>query len=681
MPDRADAPMDRWTAALAAAARGERIAQAVWVGDSISELNWAAPPMPWQVGDLLAGRTEPVQYRNATADLHCPNMRTDARSLEGAEAGFGGRAVELAPGQATSFDADGEGLSVLWRRRAGGGELQVRWGDEQLGVIGTDGPAGTEVTTFARPTGDGPAEIELVAVDAPVRVDGIYVHTHNLHAGLRIWPAVRSGNRSEWFTEHRSWLADPLAALRPDLIVLATGTNDLDYEADITRLVHTVRAHAPDADIALWLPALNSQFTADRAAAGREAARREGCGVIDAAADLGPLPTSDGVHPTPFTVALCSAHAATVLGGPATAGWWAALTESHRALAAGQRWGGDGFGFVEIELTFGLATLQGKARPSDQGASWVLALPPLPEVAMGLPGPVLGMGPGGPDNPDTFLSRLQPGRFAVNGGRGTFELAQLVVRPSASASASLPAATDGAGNADEGTAPSDTAVALVAILDEDGRPALATMASDGSARPLSPPRGLEVPLPCLLGAHLHPTVPFAPASDEVVWVPMPALTRRACATRIWLEVLQPVPGARAAVAVTGSAGAGRPGLPGDVLAGSDVGAIDCGVAGMVGVDLPGAIVVEAEAPWWVAVHVTGGSPDLRISGAAELRAGAGVQLASPGAVPSAEPVTGAVVARGHDAVPSSVPEGVVSLLGPAPALHVSLEAPSAVADH
>ena len=659
MTDTSEAPMHRWATVLDEAWQGARVTQVVWVGDSLSELNWDAPAVPWQVGDLLAGRTEPVQYRNATADLYSPNMRTDGRSLEGADAGLGGRAVELDPGQSTSFDAGGEGVSILWIRQPGGGELQVRWGEELLGTVVTGGPdVGTEVTTLARRAGRDTAEIELTASGAPVRVAGIYVHNANLRAGVRVWPAVRSGNKSRWFTDQRNWLIEPLAALVPDLVVLATGTNDDDYELEITGLIRTTREHAPDADIALWLPPLNQQFTLERAAIGREVARRERCGLIDAARDLGALPTTDGVHPTPFTVALSAAHAATVLGGPGASGWWSALIEANRSLSDGQRWGGNGGGVVEVDLVLGLATIAGKVRSDDAGAAWVLALPPLPQVAAGLDGAVLGLGPGGAEHPDTFLSRMEPGRFAVNGGRGALELERLVLR------------VDG-----EPEGPGVT-VSLQASRDRDGATEVVAVGSDGSRqRVAAPPAGLEVPLPCALSAHLHPTVPYEPAADQVVWVPMPALAQRAVVTTIWLEVLRPVDGARATAGVVGR---GAPGLPGPVLGRTDIGAIACGVEGVVGAELGAPVLVEAGDAWWVGLHVVeGGSSGLTLSGAATLRGGAGVQAAPAGTVPSAEPVSGAVAARSLEGLPASAPDGITSLLGPAPALHVSLEAPPA----
>lgn len=659
MTDPSEAPMQRWAAVLDAAWQGARVTQVVWVGDSLSELNWDAPAVPWQVGDLLAGRTEPVQYRNATADLYSQNMRTDGRSLEGADAGLGGRAVELASGQTTSFDAGGEGVSVLWIRQPGGGELQVRWGDELLGTFDTGAPdVGTEVTSLPRRGGLDTAEIELTAVGAAVRVAGIYVHNANLHAGVRVWPAVRSGNKSRWFTEQANWLIEPLAALVPDLVVLATGTNDDDYELEITHLVRTAREHAPGADIALWLPPLNQRFTLERAAIGREVARREGCGLIDAARDLGALPTTDGVHPTPFTVALGAAHAATVLGGPGASGWWSALIEANRSLAEGQRWGGNGGGVVEVDLVLGLATIAGKVRSDDAGAAWVLALPPLPMVAAGLDGAVLGLGPGGAEHPDTFLSRLAPGRFAVNGGRGALELERIVMR------------VDGA---PEG---SDATVSLHASRDRDGATEVVALASDGSRwRVTASPSGLELPLPCALSAHLHPTVPYEPAADQVLWVPMPALAQRAVATRIWLEVLRPASGAGATAGVVGR---GAPGRPGHLLGRTDVGAIDCGATGVVGAELGEPVLVEPGLAWWIGLHLTGdGSSGLVISGAATLRGGAGVQAAPAGAIPSADPVSGAVTARSVGGLPPSAPDEVASLLGPAPAVHVSLEAPSA----
>jgi hypothetical protein len=655
MAETAEAPMRRWAAALDAARRAEGVAQVVWVGDSISELNRDALPLPWQIGNLLAGRTEPVQYRNASADLYSPGMRTDGASLEGADAGLGGRGVELAPGQATAYDADGEGVSILWIRRPGGGQLAVRWGEDRLGTVTTDGAhPGAAVTTLTRRDGRGPAEIEITASGAPVRVAGVYVHDRNLRTGVRVWPAVRAGNKSRWFSEHPNWVVEPLAALRPDLVVLATGTNDDDYELEISGLIRTVRAHAHQADVALWLPPLNGAYTVDRAVIGREVARREGCGLIDAAGDLGALPTTDGVHPTPFTVAMSSGHAAAVLGGPATGAWWSALVESNQLLADGQRWGRGG-GVIDVDLPLGLATLSGRARAGDAGAAWVLALPPLAKAAAGVDGAVLGLGPGGSEHPDTFLSRSEPGRLAVNGGRGALELERVVIRVHGAA---------------EG---SEELVTLLASRTGDGDTEVVAETPGGTRRLVATPPGLDVPLPCALRAHGHPTVPFAPAPDQVIWVPMPAVARRALATRVWLEVLEPVAGA---VATAGVVDRGGPGRPGDLLGRTGLGAIDCASAGVVGAALLEPVPLEPGVSWWVGVHIVGGASDgLVLGGAWSLRGGAGAEPIAPEATPSVEAVSGALVSAGSDGLPPSAPRGAAALLGPAPALHVSLDAP------
>jgi hypothetical protein len=476
-----------------------------------------------------------------------------------------------------------------------------------------------------------------------------------------VWPAVRSGNKTRWFHEHRSWLVDPLAVLRPDLVVLATGTNDEDdveYETAITALARTARHHAPDADIAIWLPPVNRGFTRERAEIGREVADQEGCGVIDAAGDLGPLPTSDGVHPTPLTIGLGAAHAASVLGGPDTGAWWSAIVEANRALAHGQRWGGAGGGVIDVELLAGLATLSGKVRADDPAAAWVLALPPLAKVATGIDSALLGLGPGGTDLPDTFLSRLEPGRLAVNGGTGSIEVGRLAMR------------VDGA---EPGTTETVTVHAARA---DDGGVELVAVGADGSPRRLAvAPSGLEVPLPCSLRAHHHPTVPLEPAADQVVWVPMPALAVAAVATTIWIEVRKPAVGARI---TAGLAGRGEPSRPGALLGTTGVGAIDAGTAGVVGAALVEPVRLEAGAIWWVALHVVdAGEPGLTLSGATTLRAGAAGLATQPGEPPTMDVVSGAVVTDRLAAIPTEPGRDVASLVGPAPALHVSLEVPRA----
>ena len=67
--------IDRWLAALADARAGSGVADVVWFGDSISELDPSGVPIPWYVGRVLSGWTESIQYRNAGAEF-TPNMET-----------------------------------------------------------------------------------------------------------------------------------------------------------------------------------------------------------------------------------------------------------------------------------------------------------------------------------------------------------------------------------------------------------------------------------------------------------------------------------------------------------------------------------------------------------------------------------------------------------------------------
>ena len=60
--NRGNAPLEhRWLPALAAARRADGVADIVWVGDSISELNAMGAALPWQIGRILSGWTEATQ--------------------------------------------------------------------------------------------------------------------------------------------------------------------------------------------------------------------------------------------------------------------------------------------------------------------------------------------------------------------------------------------------------------------------------------------------------------------------------------------------------------------------------------------------------------------------------------------------------------------------------------------
>ena len=645
----------RWLNALAAARAGARTANVVWFGDSISELDPVLDPMPWVVGRILSGWTESVQYRNGGAEF-TPSMVTTGSPSPDDRAGFGGRSVDLEPGQSSSLSGAGEGVSLLWTRGRGSGVLEVDWGGRRLGAIETAGaPRHSRRTVFQRPEGIAVDTVTVTAVGAPVTLEGAYLHTRNLDHGVRVWPAVRSGNTTQDFIDHPGWGLESLDELLPDLVVIATGTNvATDYPSELRDLIAEVRERS-DAEVVVWVPYINTSFTVDEAAEGRAVAEAAGCAVIDAAAALGVPPTVDGAHPSSVGTALAGAHAAAMLSGDPVAA--AALIAGHAsaAVSGGHIWRPGG-GSIAIESPVGASVLAGRGASDDSGHQWALLFASLASGLFGLDGPTFSFGPGGDRPIDTHLTRFGPGQLAINGGSGQVDLGRLLL-----AAEQEPPAASATG-------------AVLHARSRGGSTELAVRFPDGAVHVLAPARvaGYRAPVPCALApAHRRAPTGIDLVSGRVYWVPFPALDRPVSATHVWMEVEGPVHEAVAGAAVVAS---GPDGRPGELVSVSAPDSIDLSKPGMRGAALRRPALVPAGEPWWVAVLSSGtGSP---VVAAAEAFDGVPrTTLGSDPVVPEPMAACGTLVLDHQTLVPARPGVGLTHAIGPSPLLHVSLREP------
>lgn len=661
--DRGGAPLRRrWLPALAAAGAADGVADIVWVGDSISQLNATGRALPWHVGHILSGWTESTQYRNASGDAYAPSMFTTGVPTSPEDAGFGGWAVDLVAGQLASTEGRGEGVTVLWTSAPGGGTFEVSWGDEVLGATETAGDLRhSRTTTFRRLRSRLPETLSVACTGGSVRLEGVYVHASNLEAGVRVWPAVRSGNAGRHFLEHAGWMLDALDTVQPDLVVIATGTNDDDYPGELVRLIEAIGERAPEADLAVWLPPLTTRFTLERAAAGRQRACEQGWAVIDAAAALGALPTIDGVHPTSLTTAMAARHAAAVLAGGASedaAGAAAMLVaQAVAGLASGQSWE-PGVGVVSIESMLGATLLSGRLAPTDAGQAWALLPPELAQPRLGLPGVSLSFGPGGDLPIDAHLSRVGPGELAVNAGEGQVDAGRLLVR-------------------EGGDPPAPVAAAVLFARSGAGGTELAVRLPDGSTHVVAGAGArtharVVVPVPCSIAPHrrVGADVPLQPGT--VVWLPFPALAAPASVTHVWIEVATPAVGAGATAAIVGP---GPDGRPGTTAASTATNAIDLSGTGIRGAALVRPVILPAGERWWVAVHVDCDGPSAVARGGEDLGEWPTVQVGAAPVVPATGEISGALVLTGQVDIPERPGVALTNLVGPVPVVHVSLQAP------
>lgn len=639
-----------WLPALRRARAGAGTADVLWFGDSLSELDPNHYPMPWFVGRVLSDWIEEVQYRQAGGSRLTPSMTTTGTPAEPVDAGFGGRSVHLAEGGSATLRASGRAVTVIWTRQPSGGSLLVNWGPMRE-VIDTSGSFAHGQTTLF--------EQEMVKVSQPLVVtaerggahlEGVYVHRDNARVGVRVWPAVKTGSRTQDFVDHPGWGLDALSTIRPDLVLIATGTNiATDYEAELDALLSAVRERDQNVDIAVWVPFLNAEFTPSRAASGRAVATRRGCAIVDGAAVLGRPPTIEGVHPTSISTAMAAAHLLTSISEDPLA---------TLSLMAGQA-GGDslleqswylGSSSVSIDGDLGSPVLNGRDYRLDLGHAWAMLLPSF-AAQLGHPGSTLSFGPGGDDPIDTHLSRAGRGRFTVNGGSGEVEVRRLLVTPSAPGDEALP---PGSGAA--------------LFLPEDGDGYLSLQLSDGSVRAVAP--ALTLPLPCAFSAPAGPPVTVELTDQQVTWIPLPALAHAVEATDVWVEVVDPVAGAVATIALVDT----EQGWPGSAVGSTSEGGVDLSTSGVVGGRLEPPVVLSAGRIWWLAVAVTTSDPvgargGVRLEGRPALHAG------TEPVVPSAGDTGGALITVGSSSIPDRPPRDGFTASGPVPAIHLSVRSP------
>ncbi len=196
-----------------------------------------------------------------------------------------------------------ESVAIHYQRRSDGGSIEVRLrpGGEET-RISSRGPSGVEVRSLRSARAIRRVEIRTIG-DGTVRLFGVSMDREE---GVRIdalgIPGAQMRERLRWQDEP---LAASIAALAPDLIVLAYGTNEsgiarapLRDRSDTDEAVRRARALAPRASCLLIGP---SEWPVQRgdgtwavrprtreiAAIQRDAAARHGCGFFDLAAVTG----------------------------------------------------------------------------------------------------------------------------------------------------------------------------------------------------------------------------------------------------------------------------------------------------------------------------------------------------------------------------------------------------------
>lgn len=262
--------LSRLQAALDAATPAAPFDIAV-IGDSqasISRPHYTGQrPWPVLLADLFGGQNSTWVYGSAPpADY--PTMTSTGTDTAAAVAGFG---TVLDPGEYATLDITNcTRLRIWWT--GGTGTIQVR-----NGAVG--GPLLATINTNTGDTETSHYTDLTVGVELPVVFLGVYFGTlYLVGAGAPVTVEaasfatncpVRITNIAHGGWSTQTWLSNPeryataLARMAPELVIVATGTNDdpANIGQRLTDMIGAIRAATPSSSVLLLGPAKSNGFT------------------------------------------------------------------------------------------------------------------------------------------------------------------------------------------------------------------------------------------------------------------------------------------------------------------------------------------------------------------------------------------------------------------------------------
>lgn len=423
--------LDGWMDALAASPTDT--ADIVWIGDSLSELGTFGPSMPWVVQQSLTSWTE-GDRNGGFYQGHSPfSGKAVVSTGSDSDEGFGRRSTLLEEGDTATIPAQRiRGISLLYRRAPGAGSLQVAYTGSPATIDAAGALAHSQLwTSGALEVPTLSADVVITAVGGPVLLEGVMLHASNRTRGVRVWPAARSGARSDEFADVPGRVLDAISSIGPDLVVIATGTNDAGntnqdlMEERLRGLITAVRGRH-SGDIALWIPYVQDAWVAADASRARAIAADLGLAVIDASVLAPDAATADGIHMAAPTAPTLGMHAAAVLSGDpiGTLVRHTAYARDFRAwlatAAQTQTWTPGGGSIRHGALPGGPAISLFGAGPEAE----VTIISQATASLIGMPGATLALGPGSAPG-DTAISRAGAGHVAVQAGDGTLSAGRL----------------------------------------------------------------------------------------------------------------------------------------------------------------------------------------------------------------------------------------------------------------
>lgn len=317
--------LTNWFTALETASTTVR--NVVIIGDSISVTTAFGVTKPW--GQRMAerftdrGRTPiPAATWRFAYSTQVLGMTSCEGAIHSPVMGVGGVAMDLTTGQKATQTAVMDGISVVYSTFVGGGSLQVRdgVGGTLLTTIDTNAATKSSNIWTSSALSLTSRTIEITSVGSTI-LEGVYVHNGTRAAGVRVWTASKSGYTSQQFVDTPSLALDLLDTLQPELVIVATGTNDgaANYATYMANLLAAVASHAPTADIALWFPYSSSGgFPSSEETPARAYMETLTIPVIDGGIGTPNISTrysSDGIHPTDEGAELIANHVYSTIGG------------------------------------------------------------------------------------------------------------------------------------------------------------------------------------------------------------------------------------------------------------------------------------------------------------------------------------------------------------------------------
>lgn len=325
--------LDNWYTALESAKTTP--VDIVVVGDSISVLGGDRNTWPNILVSLFgregAKATDSGGIEFTRTSTAIPNM--DSCQGTDTTTGLAGYARELTDGQTANTNKPMDAVTIIYTQQSTGGQIEVRDGGSGGTLLTTIDTSGTQKSSQMWTSADlgyATHDIHLTAVcgaGETVILEGVYVHCGTRDRGVRVFSATRSGAKSSDFETTASWGLDLIETLQPDLVIIATGTNDSadagGYAGNVPDLVTAIQG-VVTCDIALWVPYINSQFTEAEAASGRSMASTYSLGLIDASRALGDYSASgdpdniysaDNIHPDTTLRYMQAWHVYSVLNG------------------------------------------------------------------------------------------------------------------------------------------------------------------------------------------------------------------------------------------------------------------------------------------------------------------------------------------------------------------------------